>query len=66
MINSYLMIPSNFFLNFSSISDLYSGLMSIEAYVNAESYRPDLWHSITVDVRMGTTCAGNLGILRKL
>ena len=35
------------------------GLMRTAAYENAEFLRPDLWHSMTVDVRMGTTWDGN-------
>ena len=54
------MIASIFFRYFSSISFLYSGLIRVAAWVKAEFLRPDLWHSITVEVRMGTMWLGNL------
>lgn len=38
--------------------------MSIEAYSKAEFLRPDLWHSMTVDVNTGTMCFGKREILR--
>lgn len=39
---------------------LYSGRMSIAAYSNAVFFMPARLHSMMVDVRMGTTCLGNL------
>ena len=36
------------------------GLMRTAAKEKAEFLRPDLWHSMTVEVRMGTTWDGNL------
>lgn len=39
---------------------LCSGSISTSAYCNAVACRPDRWHSTTVDVRIGTTCLGNL------
>ena len=50
----FLMMASIFFRYFSSMSFLYSGLMRVAAWVKAEFFRPDLWHSMTVEVRMGT------------
>jgi len=50
----YLTICSIFFLYLASMSCLYSGLMSIVAKLYAEACSPALWHSITVDVRIGT------------
>ena len=52
---SYLTIPSIFFLYLRSILSLYSGRISIAAKPNDELRKPDLWHSITVEVRIGTT-----------
>lgn len=49
----------------SNLAHLYSGLMSIDAYSKAVFRNPDLWHSMTVEVRMGTTCAGNFEMLRE-
>jgi hypothetical protein len=40
--------------------DLYSGRMSIEAYSKDVFLRPARWHSMTVEVRIGTTCAAHL------
>lgn len=54
-ISSYLTICSIFFFHLGSIRCRYSGLISIAAKVNADTLRPARWHSITVDVRMGTT-----------
>jgi hypothetical protein len=39
--------------------------MSIDAYSKAVFRSPDRWHSMTVEVRMGTTWAGNLEMLRE-
>lgn len=50
-------IASIFFLYFWSISFRYSGLISIAAKLKAEFFRPARWHSMTADVRMGTTSA---------
>jgi hypothetical protein len=44
-------------------SDLYSGRMSIEAYSKEVFLRPARWHSMTVEVRIGTTCAAHLEML---
>mmetsp|Transcript_36982 Transcript_36982/g.82212 ORF Transcript_36982/g.82212 Transcript_36982/m.82212 type:complete len:214 (-) Transcript_36982:3803-4444(-) len=57
-------MSSIFFLYFIATWFLYSGLINIEAYSKAVFLRPARWHSITVDVRMGTTCLGNLEMLR--
>lgn len=38
--------------------------INVEAYSNAELRSPARWHSITVDVRMGTTCVGKHEMLR--
>lgn len=38
--------------------------MSMEAYSKAVFFMLARWHSMTVDVRMGTTCLGNLEMLR--
>ena len=35
------------------------GLIRTAAYEKAEFLSPDLWHSMTVEVRMGTTGEGN-------
>ena len=43
--------------------DLYSGRMSIEAYSKDVFLRPARWHSMTVEVRIGTTCAAHLEML---
>lgn len=51
---------SNFFFHLASILGRYSGLISIAAYVNAESLSPDLWHSMTVDVNIGTISISTL------
>lgn len=40
---------------------LFSGRISVTACSNAAAFRPARWHSITVDVRIGTICLGNLG-----
>lgn len=47
-------MASIFFLYLASILLRYSGLMSMAAKLKAEFFRPALWHSITVEVRMGT------------
>jgi hypothetical protein len=44
------------------LANLYSGRISIEAYSNAELLRPERWHSITVDIKIGMMCAGKLTI----
>jgi hypothetical protein len=36
------------------------GLIKTAAYEKAEFFSPDLWHSMTVEVRIGTTWDGNL------
>ena len=36
----------------------YSGLMSMAAKLKEDPLSPDRWHSITVEVRMGTMSAG--------
>lgn len=33
---------------------LYSGLINLVAKSYAACFKPDLWHSITVDVKIGT------------
>jgi hypothetical protein len=38
----------------------YSGRMSVAACSKAVVFSPARWHSITVEVRIGTTCLGNL------
>lgn len=48
-------IASIFFLYFGSISFRYSGLISMAAKLNDEFFSPARWHSMTADVRMGTT-----------
>jgi hypothetical protein len=35
--------------------------MRVMAYSRALFFIPARWHSMTVEVRMGTTCLGNLG-----
>ena len=55
---SNLTICSIFFLHLTSICWRYSGLMSIAAKPNADPFSPALWHSITVDVSIGTTSVG--------
>ncbi len=42
----------------------YSGRISMEAYSNAVLFKPERWHSITVEMRIGVTCAGNLLMCR--
>jgi hypothetical protein len=42
----------------------YSGLISRVAYSSALRRMPARWHSITVDVRMGTTWRGKREMLR--
>ena len=39
---------------------LNSGRINIVAYSKPVFLKPDRWHSITVEIRMGVTCAGNL------
>lgn len=56
-VTTYLTIASIFFLYLASILLRYSGLISMAAKLKAEFFRPALWHSITVDVRMGTMSA---------
>lgn len=46
---------SIFFLYLRSIWFRYSGLISMAAKPKAEFFSPARWHSITADVRMGTT-----------
>lgn len=58
-----LTIFSIFFRYFSSILGRYSGRINIAANLKAEFFNPDLWHSITAEVKIGTACAGNLLIL---
>ena len=41
-------------LYFTSILSRYSGLSNMAAKLNAEFFRPERWHSITVDVKIGT------------
>ncbi len=50
-------MPSIFFLYLRSILSLYSGLINMAAKPNDELRSPDRWHSITVDVSIGTTSA---------
>lgn len=47
-------MASIFFLYFSSICPRVSGRISMAAKLNEEFFRPDLWHSMTVDVKIGT------------
>ena len=56
-VTAYRTIASIFFLYLASILWRYSGLINIAAKLKAEFFRPALWHSITVDVRMGTMSA---------
>lgn len=56
-LTTHLTIASIFFLYLASILLRYSGLISIAAKLKAEFFRPALWHSITVDVRIGTMSA---------
>lgn len=44
--------------------NLYSGHINMEANSNAVDFKPERWHSMTVDVRIGTTWAGNFVMLR--
>lgn len=48
-------IASIFLLYFVSIWLRYSGRINITANVNADFCRPARWHSMTVDVKIGTT-----------
>lgn len=57
VVTTYLTIASIFFLYLASILLRYSGLISMAAKLKAEFFRPALWHSITVEVRMGTMSA---------
>lgn len=44
----------------NTVPHLYSGRMSMAAYSKAVFLRPARLHSMMVEVRMGTTCLGNL------
>lgn len=48
-------MASIFFLYVGLISLRYSGLISMAAKPKAEFFRPARWHSITAEVKMGTT-----------
>lgn len=63
--SAHLTIASIFFLYLASILLRYSGLISIAAKLNAEFFRPARWHSITVEVRIGTMSAGHAGSRRE-
>ena len=57
-------IASIFLLYAGLMSSRYSGLISMAAYSKAVLFMSALWHSITVEVRMGTTCLGKRVMLR--
>jgi len=57
-------MTSIFRLNCSCICGRYSGRMSIDEYSKAIPRSPARWLSMTVEVRIGTTCIGNLEIFR--
>lgn len=54
----YLTICSIFFFHLESMLCRYSGLMSMAAKLKEDPLSPDRWHSITVEVRMGTMSTG--------
>ena len=51
---SYLTICSIFFFHLGSIFWRYSGRISMAAKLKEDPFNPDQWHSITVEVKMGT------------
>ena len=59
-------IASIFLPYLASICDLYSGRMSIAAKLKAALRNPARWHSITVEVRIGTTSATGLVIFIRI
>merc|ERR1719409_2708313 len=52
-----------FFLYCSAMELRYSGLISVLANWNEAPLKPARWHSITVEVRMGTWWLGNFEML---
>lgn len=54
VLGGFLTIASIFLLYFASTCILYSGRISIAAKLNAACFSPARWHSITVDVKIGT------------
>lgn len=54
----YLTICSIFFLYLASIWFLYSGRSNMAAKLKEEFFSPARWHSITVDVNIGTMSEG--------
>lgn len=54
ILGAFLTIASIFLLYFISICPRYSGRINIAAKLKAAFFKPALWHSITVEVNIGT------------
>jgi len=54
VLGGFLTIASIFLMYFASTCPRYSGRISIAAKLKAAFFKPALWHSITVEVNIGT------------